>query len=111
MQNDFLGNRILTPFVLRKDGRNRRLKVNNLNSRPVNGEEFNPSLPHLPRDICRVEREVAAGAKMLRPVQDQFYGDRSGTLADPFGHLWMVATRKEDVSAEEMQKRFAALYA
>ena len=55
-------------------------------------------------------RAVAAGAKLLRPVQDQFYGDRSGTLADPFGHIWIIATRKEDVSAEEMQKRFAALY-
>ena len=55
-------------------------------------------------------RAVAAGAKVLRPVQDQFYGDRSGTLADPFGHVWMIATHREDVSAEEMQKRFAALY-
>ena len=63
--NDLLGNRVRPPFVLRQNGSDRRLKVNNLNSRPVNGEEFNPSLPHLPRDICRVEREVAAGAKML----------------------------------------------
>ena len=62
-------------------------------------------------DVDAVARQaVAAGAKMLRPVQDQFYGDRSGTLTDPFGHVWMVATRREDVSAEEMQKRFAALY-
>ena len=62
-------------------------------------------------DVDAVARQaVAAGAKMLRPVQDQFYGDRSGTLTDPFGHLWMVATHKEDVSVEEMQKRFAALY-
>ena len=49
-------------------------------------------------------RAVSAGAKMLRPVQDQFYGDRSGTLADPFGHLWSVATHKKDVSPEEMAK-------
>ena len=51
---------------------------------------------------------IAAGAKVLRPVKDQFYGDRSGTFADPFGHLWTLATHKEDVSPEEMQKRFEA---
>ncbi len=52
-----------------------------------------------------VERAVAAGAKILKPVQDQFYGDRSGFIQDPFGHLWGVATHKEDVSAEEMEER------
>jgi PhnB protein len=51
---------------------------------------------------------VSAGAKMLKPVADQFYGDRSGTLEDPFGHVWHVATHKEDLSAEEIQKRAAA---
>ena len=55
-------------------------------------------------------RAVAAGAKLLRPIEDQFYGDRSGSLLDPFGHVWMVATHKEDVSVEEMRKRAAALY-
>ena len=48
---------------------------------------------------------VAAGAKVLRPIQDQFYGDRSGTYEDPFGHVWTIATHKEDVSPEEMKKR------
>ena len=48
---------------------------------------------------------VAAGAKVVRPVKDQFYGDRSGTLADPFGHMWTIATHKEDVSLEEMNRR------
>jgi PhnB protein len=52
---------------------------------------------------------VAAGAKALRPIKDQFYGDRSGTLTDPFGHVWTVATHKEDVPPEEIKKRFAAL--
>ncbi len=47
-------------------------------------------------------RALAAGAKMLRPVKDQFYGDRSGTLNDPFGHQWTISTHKEDVSLEEM---------
>lgn len=53
-------------------------------------------------------RALAAGAKMLRPVKDQFYGDRTGTLSDPFGHQWTIATHKEDVSPEEMQRRAAA---
>ena len=50
-------------------------------------------------------RAIAAGAKSVRPVQDQFYGDRSGTIADPFGHVWTISTHKEDVSPEEMQRR------
>jgi PhnB protein len=52
---------------------------------------------------------VAAGAKSTRDVEDQFYGDRLGTLTDPFGHVWSIATHKEDVSMEEMQRRMAAL--
>lgn len=52
-------------------------------------------------------RALAAGAKELRPVKDQFYGDRSGTLLDPFGHQWTIATHKEDVPPEEMQRRMA----
>ncbi len=55
-------------------------------------------------------RAVAAGGKLARPVEDQFYGDRAGKLEDPFGHTWWIATRKEDVSPEEMKKRAAALY-
>ena len=50
---------------------------------------------------------VAAGARQTVPVSDQFYGDRSGTVTDPFGYTWNVATRKEDMTAEEMQRRFA----
>ena len=53
-------------------------------------------------------RALAAGAKMLRPVKDQFYGDRTGTLNDPFGLQWTIATHKEDVSADEIRKRAAA---
>jgi PhnB protein len=53
-------------------------------------------------------RTVAAGATVERPVKDQFYGDRSGTFLDPFGHKWTVATHVEDVSAEEMGRRMAA---
>ena len=54
------------------------------------------------------EQAIAAGAKMLRPVEDKFYGDRSGSFADPFGHQWHISTHKEDVSPEEMHKRVAA---
>jgi PhnB protein len=54
------------------------------------------------------ERAVRAGAKVQRAVADQFYGDRSGTLEDPFGHVWTVATHVEDVSPEEMQRRAEA---
>ena len=55
-----------------------------------------------------VNQAVAAGAKLEKPVQDQFYGDRSGGIIDPFGHVWYIATHIEDVSPEEMQKRMAA---
>ena len=57
-----------------------------------------------------VEKAVAAGAKLERPVKDQFYGDRSGQIRDPFGHVWNVSTHKEDVSPQEMEKRAAAAY-
>ena len=57
-----------------------------------------------------VKRAVAEGARLVKPVADQFYGDRSGQLEDPYGHLWWVATHKEDVAPEEMQKRVRALF-
>jgi len=50
-------------------------------------------------------RAIAAGAKELRPVKDQFYGDRSGTFEDPYGHVWTLGTHIEDVSPEEMKRR------
>ena len=50
---------------------------------------------------------VAAGATALRPVEDQFYGDRNGQFEDPFGHRWSVATHVEDVPPDEMEKRAA----
>jgi PhnB protein len=58
-----------------------------------------------------VARAVTAGATVLRAVKDEFYGDRSGQIADPFGYKWMVSTRKEAVSPEEMQKRWSAMLA
>jgi PhnB protein len=55
------------------------------------------------------ERAVKAGAKALRPVEDQFYGDRSGQFEDPFGHRWSVATHIEDVPPDEMSRRAAEM--
>ena len=54
------------------------------------------------------QRAIAAGASVERPIADQFYGDRSVTLRDPFGHRWFFATHKEDLSPEELQRRAAA---
>ena len=57
-----------------------------------------------------VARAAAAGARVVEPVTDKFYGDRMGSLEDPFGHLWYVATHIEDVSPQEMERRMAALH-
>ena len=57
------------------------------------------------------KKAVAAGAKLVRPVTDQFYGDRSASLEDPFGHLWHVATHVKDVSLKEMKKQATTLAA
>ena len=53
---------------------------------------------------------VAAGATATQPVTDKFYGDRSGTVKDPFGHSWHLSTHKEDVSPDEMKKRMDAMH-
>lgn len=55
------------------------------------------------------KRAVAAGAVVSRPVENQFYGDRSGTVTDPYGHQWTIATHIEDVSPDEMAKRMAKM--
>lgn len=62
------------------------------------------------RDVdAQFAKAVAAGGTIKNPLKDQFYGDRSGTICDPFGHVWTIATHTEDVSADEMQQRLAAL--
>ena len=63
---------------------------------------------YFPDVDARVAAAVAAGATVTKPVQDQFYGDRSGSVTDPFGHQWTVATHIEDVSHEEMTRRAEA---
>jgi len=57
-------------------------------------------------DVDRVFKQaIAAGGRVEKDLQNQFYGDRSGTLYDPFGHMWTIATHVEDVSPEEMKRR------
>ncbi len=56
-----------------------------------------------------VEQAVRAGAKIKQPLADQFYGDRSASLEDPFGHLWYVSSHVEDVSPEELTRRMEAM--
>ena len=55
-------------------------------------------------------RAIEAGMEVLRPVEDQFYGDRGGSFKDPFGHVWSLATHKEDIPQEEIVKRAAAMF-
>lgn len=56
-----------------------------------------------------VEGAVKAGAKLTRPIENKFYGDRSGSITDPFGHQWHISTHVEEVSMDELKKRAAAL--
>jgi len=58
---------------------------------------------------ARVRQAEAAGARVIKPVADQFYGDRTGKVLDPFGHVWHFATRKQEISPQEMQQRFTAM--
>jgi PhnB protein len=84
---------------------------------PEMGAKSPQSIGGTPVGIClyvenvdaRFEQAVKAGAKIERPLQDQFYGDRSGTVIDPFGHKWTIATHIEDVSEEELSRRMAAV--
>jgi PhnB protein len=54
-----------------------------------------------------MQRAMAAGGSVVQPMADQFYGDRTGSLRDPFGHVWHLATRKENLSMAELKKRAA----
>jgi len=56
------------------------------------------------------EQAVSAGASIVRPLKDQFYGERSGTVRDPFGHEWLLGGHLETVTAEEMQRRYTAQF-
>jgi PhnB protein len=63
---------------------------------------------YFPDVDARFALSLKSGATEKRPVQNQFYGDRSGTIIDPFGHIWTLATHVEDVAPEEMNRRFEA---
>jgi PhnB protein len=67
-----------------------------------------PVIIHLHVDDCDqvIDRAIAAGAKLDRPPKDEFYGERSGTVIDPFGHRWSIGHHLEDVPPEEMQRRY-----
>lgn len=64
---------------------------------------------YIPNVDAVVERALAAGAVLARPVQDMYYGDRSGAVMDPFGHVWFISTHVEDVTPAQMKKRVAAM--
>jgi len=66
---------------------------------------------YVPDVDATVKRAVDAGAKLDRAVEDKFYGDRMGSIKDPFGHIWYIATHIEDVSPEEMKRRAEAMMA
>ncbi|MGY0799684.1 VOC family protein [Lysobacter sp. A286] len=61
---------------------------------------------HVDDADATIERALAAGATLIRPAQDQFYGERSGVVLDPFGHRWNIGHSIEEVSPEEMQRRY-----
>src|SRR5262249_46651956 len=83
---------------------------------PQGGSKSPETLGRSPIGLClyvedvdaRYKQAVSAGAKALRAVMDQFYGDRSGTVTDPFGHQWTIATHKEDLTMEQIYQRFEA---
>lgn len=73
---------------------------------PQRGEYRSVSfMVYVPDVDAAAERALSSGMKMIKEVRDQFYGDRTGTFEDPFGHIWTLGTRVEDVSVEEMKKR------
>ncbi len=89
------------------------------NECPAMGAQSATTLGGTPVGLClyvpdvdaSFAKAVAAGATVERPIVDQFYGDRSGTVTDPYGHKWTIATHKEDMSAEEMHRRMMAYMA
>ena len=84
------------------------LEINAKSPKTVGGTPV--SLHLYVKDVDAVARQAAgAGAKTVRPVQTQFYGDRSGTFEDPFGHQWHVSTHVEDVSPAELRRRAAQM--
>jgi len=81
----------------------------NLSPQALNGSPVNLCI--YVEDVDAVfAKALAAGASILQEVEDQFYGDRMGTLTDPYGHIWSIMTHKEDLTFEEMQARMDAMF-
>jgi PhnB protein len=74
----------------------------------IGGTSFTVHL-HVDNADAAIERAVAAGATVVRPPSDAFYGERGGTVRDPFGHEWMLGHNIEEVSPEEMQRRYTKM--
>lgn len=77
--------------------------------RTLGGTTFSLHL-HVDDADAAFARAIAAGAVAIRPLQDQFYGERSGTVRDPFGHEWLIGGQIESVTPDEMQRRYTALF-
>jgi PhnB protein len=121
---DVFGARELPGRLVNRDGKIMHAEVQIGDSRLMIAEEqpeFNRAPPtmggtfivlHLyVEDVDDVaKRAVSAGARLAIPLADQFYGDRSGRIVDPFGIVWIIATHREDMSPQEMQKRAAKLF-
>jgi PhnB protein len=91
--------RIDKSIIMLADGGDEHADPQKLGGTPVS------LMLYVPDVDAAFNRAIAAGAKVTRPVANQFYGDRTGILTDPFGHVWCLATHVEDVSVEEMQRR------
>jgi PhnB protein len=77
---------------------------------PGGGDEHSVSVSIYVPDVDDVVKLAeAAGARVMQPIENKFYGDRSGTVMDPFGHVWHIATHVEDVPEDELRRRVAAL--
>ena len=85
-------------------------EMNIVGPQTLGGTSFSIHL-HVDNADAWIERAVTAGATVLRPAADAFYGERSGSVRDPFGHEWLLGHQVEEVSTEEMQRRYTALFA
>jgi uncharacterized glyoxalase superfamily protein PhnB len=84
-------------------------EMNIVGPQTLGGTSFSIHL-HVDDADAWIERAIAAGATMLRPAADAFYGERSGSVRDPFGHEWLLGHQVEEVEPEEMQRRYTALF-
>ena len=84
-------------------------EMNIVGPQTLGGTSFSIHL-HVDNADAWIERAVAAGATLLRSAADAFYGERSGSVRDPFGHEWLLGHQVEEVSTEEMQRRYTALF-